>query len=39
MSTKLGVAAHARCDVLAIATKAQEKGALFSATLIRQCSR
>jgi hypothetical protein len=36
---KLGVAAHARNDVLAIATKAQEKGAVFGATLIRQCSR
>ena len=36
---KLGVAAHARNDVLAIATKAQEKGAAFAATLIRRCSQ
>ena len=36
---KLGVAAHARNDVLAMATMAQEKGAVFGATLIRECSR
>jgi hypothetical protein len=36
---KLGVAAHARNDVLAMATMAQEKGAVFGATLIRECSQ
>ena len=35
---KLGVAGDARNDVLAMATKAQQDGAVFSDTLIRLCS-
>ena len=35
---KLEIAAQARIDLLAIATKAQQKGAAFSEILIRQCS-
>jgi hypothetical protein len=36
---KLGVAAHVRNDVLAIATRAREDGAAFSDTLIRHCTK
>lgn len=36
---KVGVATHARTDVLAMATMAQEQGAVFGAILIRECSR
>jgi hypothetical protein len=35
---KLDIAAQARNDVLAIATRAKQNGAAFSDTLIRQCS-
>jgi hypothetical protein len=33
------VAAHARNDVLAIATRAGQNGAAFSDTLIRRCTK
>ena len=35
---RLGVAAHARSDVLAMARKAELNGAVFSSLLIRECS-
>jgi hypothetical protein len=35
---RLGVAAHARSDVLAMARKAEQNGAVFSSLLIRECS-
>ena len=35
---RLGVAAHARSDVLAMARTAEQNGAVFSSLLIRECS-
>jgi hypothetical protein len=35
---KLGFAAHARYGALAIATKAQPNGSMFSDALVRRCS-
>jgi hypothetical protein len=35
---RLGVAEDARTDVLAMATKAQQDGAVFADTVIRRCS-